>query len=97
MASRVVAEAAGKDGASYAFTWPRQFSPDLNSSCSVLNLDKSFDERYAIRMSNNARAIIFWRHMGFRRVGTSNWFCSAMDITHPVRHLNAKDDFEPQR
>ena len=35
----------------------------------------------------------FWRAIGFRRVGSSPYFCMANDSTHPSHSLSAKDDY----
>ena len=35
----------------------------------------------------------FWRAIGFRRIGSSPYFCMASDSTHPSHSLSAKDDY----
>ena len=35
----------------------------------------------------------FWRALGFRRIGTSPYFCYARDPTHPSRLLSAESDY----
>ncbi|KAI1084725.1 hypothetical protein F5B20DRAFT_591759 [Whalleya microplaca] len=40
-------------------------------------------------------AIRFLRTLGFRRVGSSDWFAYAGDPDHPSRRLASKDDFDP--
>lgn len=36
----------------------------------------------------------FWRSLGFRRIGSSDWFGLASDPEHPGWHLTAADDYE---
>jgi hypothetical protein len=45
--------------------------------------------------SKKAEAVAFWRAMGFRRIGSSQWFCYAMDPEHLSCHLAIEDDFDP--
>lgn len=47
----------------------------------------SFDEQITI-------AEKFWRSMGFRRIGTSDWFAYSDQADHPSRFLAAEDDFK---
>ncbi|KAK0637057.1 hypothetical protein B0T17DRAFT_520562 [Bombardia bombarda] len=39
-------------------------------------------------------AEVFWRSLGFRRVGTSSWFAFTDDPDHPSRHLDASEDWQ---
>ncbi|KAI9641250.1 hypothetical protein NHQ30_010050 [Ciborinia camelliae] len=64
----------------WVFTWPTRVPSD-----DVATPRHSMEEK--------DRAVAFWRKMGFRRIGTSDWFCYAMDPNHPSRYLAAEDDF----
>ncbi|KAI0386896.1 hypothetical protein F5Y04DRAFT_242589 [Hypomontagnella monticulosa] len=37
----------------------------------------------------------FWRSLGFRRIGTSDWFARIDSPDHPSRHLEPSSDWEP--
>ncbi|KAI1372665.1 hypothetical protein F4677DRAFT_449149 [Hypoxylon crocopeplum] len=40
-------------------------------------------------------AILFWRSLGFRRIGSSDWFAFAGTRSHPCHTLLAADDYDP--
>ncbi|MCJ1387286.1 hypothetical protein MMC18_000127 [Xylographa bjoerkii] len=43
-------------------------------------------------------AVSFFRAMGFRRIGTTEWFCLAANAHHAATKLSAQDDFNlPER
>ncbi|KAI1401892.1 hypothetical protein F4819DRAFT_306770 [Hypoxylon fuscum] len=52
-------------------------------------------ERRAIIDRENRIAILFWRSMGFRRIGSSDWFALAGARSHPCHTLPAADDYDP--
>jgi len=43
------------------------------------------------------RAVMFYRSLGFRRVGSTIWFAMACDNEHPSRKLASTEDFDPSR
>ncbi|MCJ1254661.1 hypothetical protein MMC24_002476 [Lignoscripta atroalba] len=57
--------------------------------------DLSSADRLNLHRQNTAKAVAFWRALGFRRVGSSEWFCLAKDPLHPSRTLAAIDDYDP--
>ncbi|KAH6894489.1 hypothetical protein B0T10DRAFT_590092 [Thelonectria olida] len=40
-------------------------------------------------------SIEFWRRLGFRRIGTSDWFGFTTDVNHGCHALSAADDYDP--
>lgn len=86
---------AKKRGALWVLGKPAELVEDPGSSRYVHKIDKTDEVKKAMIEDNVAKATKFWRAMGFRRVGTSEWFCYAMDPEHPARQLAAKDDFDP--
>lgn len=52
-------------------------------------------ERKASYDRSQARAVAFWRSLGYRRVGSTHWLCRAADLNHPSHKLTATDDWDP--
>ena len=55
---------------------------------------KSKAERDAIFDENEAIAVALFRSVGYRRVGSTVWFCFA---DHPSHLITSSDDFNPQQ
>ncbi|KAK5788438.1 hypothetical protein VI817_009396 [Penicillium citrinum] len=57
---------------------------------------KTKDERIKMADAQTANAIRFFRALGFRRIGLTNWFAfSIKDVNHPSRGLSSQDDPDP--
>jgi GNAT superfamily N-acetyltransferase len=76
-------------GVRHVYLWPTQ----LNSAPDAARTNG--EEGEAKFAANKAKAIAFWRAMGFRRVGASHWFCYTMDPDHASHGLSAGDDLDP--
>ncbi|CAG8970644.1 hypothetical protein HYALB_00003398 [Hymenoscyphus albidus] len=92
---QVILQEAEKRGACFSCTWPTELGDSPESSSSLLHYQRPEGEKGAIYNGNVARAIGFWRAMGFRRIGTSHWFCLHEFEDHPSRRLAPEDDFGP--
>ena len=87
-------EKARKLGGSvpYALVW----ATHLNTSSYRLEASYLSDtERKASFDRSQARAVAFWRSLGYRRVGSTQWFCLAADLNHPSHKIAANDDWDP--
>lgn len=51
--------------------------------------------RRAAIAANCHRAIAFWRSLGYRRIGTSTWFGTALEAGHKVHELASDSDYNP--
>ncbi|MCJ1384790.1 hypothetical protein MMC17_007908 [Xylographa soralifera] len=79
----------------FAMVW----ATHLNNSEDRIKMDEmSTTESHQYFRSSVASVVSFWRAMGFRRIGTTQWFCLAADVGHPAAKLSAQDDFNlPER
>ena len=90
IATRLVADtlekAREKSGHFFAFARPNclfvEPATEPGEECPELNEDK-------IRASEN-----FWRSVGFRRVGTSDWLAFTDETSHPSRLLAVSEDWQ---
>lgn len=90
MISTFLAEAEAR-GASYAYAAPKQ-SPEW----SLVNRSKVWNAaEYAENVASKASFKPFYRLVGSRRMGRTEWFANAMDKEHSSRGLTAKDDWNP--
>ncbi|MCJ1359484.1 MAG: hypothetical protein MMC33_009486, partial [Icmadophila ericetorum] len=55
----------------------------------------SEEAKEELHTAKEAEIIAFLRSIGFRRVGTSNWFALAADASHPAHSLPAESDYDP--
>lgn len=77
----------------FAFTW----ATPLNSEVRYQVEGKPRAERDAIFDVNEAIAIALFRSVGYRRVGSTVWFCFAADPEHSSHRIASGDDFNPQQ
>lgn len=77
----------------FAFVWPTL----LKRRDIKLEWDSLQDDAARNRMEDREqnRAVMFYRSLGFRRVGSTVWFALASDIDHPSHQLTSTDDFNP--
>lgn len=76
----------------YAFVW----ATHLNTRSYRLEASYLSDiERNASFDRSQTRAVAFWRSLGYRRVGSTQWFCLAADPNHPSHRLAANEDWDP--
>ncbi|KAL2201521.1 hypothetical protein P885DRAFT_27212 [Corynascus similis CBS 632.67] len=76
----------------FAFVRPGYLDGDLNYDCEDGEEDSMTAEKHLAALEQ------FWRSLGFRRVGLSEWFAFADDDSHSSRHLDAVQDWdEPER
>ncbi|MCJ1400991.1 hypothetical protein MMC11_004202 [Xylographa trunciseda] len=60
--------------------------------------EMSAEDRYNYYQSGVESTVSFFRAIGFRRIGTTQWFCLAVDPEHPAAKLSAANDFNiPER
>lgn len=76
----------------YIFAWATEAASGWDSSYNCALPDK---EKKALFKANKDKAIRVFRSLGFRRVGSSHWFCYALDLDDPSHALAAEDDFDP--
>lgn len=76
----------------FSFVWATHYHT-TEYSIEVATL--SSKERKASFNRSQARAVAFWRSLGYRRVGSTQFLCLAADSNHPSRKLAAIDDYDP--
>ena len=81
-----------KRGLRFMFVKPGVFVEDVEDQ---IHDDMSLEEEKKVGRRAYANAVRFYRAFGFRRVGTSNWFCLAMDPEHPSHEIAPEDDPDP--
>lgn len=75
-----------------AFAWPTCLrSGDFNREWDALQDDASRNE---LEDREHDRAVMFFRSLGFRRVGSTKWFATSSESDHPSRKLASTDDFD---
>lgn len=75
----------------FAFAW----ATHLNDEAGIQPLGTSKTERKAIFDEGESVAIALFRSIGYRRVGSSVWFCFAADASHASHNLALGDDYNP--
>ena len=76
----------------FAFVWATHYN---TTQYRIETARLSDNERKASFNRSQARAVAFWRSLGYRRVGSTQWFCLATDSNHPSRKLAVNDDYDP--
>ncbi|KAK6532458.1 hypothetical protein TWF281_006646 [Arthrobotrys megalospora] len=71
------------------------FSVPLNSELDSVTNGKTKLEAHQIELRASKDVNSFWRSLGFRRIGASEFFGLAVDSTHPSRRIAPNDDFDP--
>lgn len=83
---------------------PGSYNPFSNNHHEVVYLgdppEIECDFRYRLEnerqlVKNKAGAVQFWRARGFRRIGSTKYFCFAMNAAHKSRMTSALADFDP--
>lgn len=77
----------------FAFAWATQLNGEVRDQVE----GEPRAERDAVFDENEAVAIALFRSVGYRRVGSTVWFCFAADPDHPSRRIASTDDFDPQQ
>ncbi|MCJ1366747.1 hypothetical protein MMC16_005877 [Acarospora aff. strigata] len=75
----------------FAFAWATQINSEVRNKLegkSKADRDALFDEKEAI-------AVSLFRSLGYRRVGSTVWFCFAADPEHASHRIAPADDFDP--
>lgn len=75
----------------FAFAWATQLNFEVRDQVE----GKSKAERDVIFDENEAIAVALFRSVGYRRVGSTVWFCFAADPDHPSHRIASADDFNP--
>ena len=79
----------------FAFVWPAFLKlHDLRLEWNSLQ-DDAARNRMADR--EHDRAVMFYRSLGFRRVGSTIWFAMASNNDHPSHQLTSTEDFNPPK
>lgn len=79
----------------FAFVWATQLiiTGEVRNNLEC----KSEADRHANFDEHEATAIAFYRSLGYRRVGSTVWFCFAANPDHTSHKIATADDFDPRR
>lgn len=83
---------AGDQECKFALAWGTPLNSDEAEKEAEGLSEEAQEELHQARQSE---VIAFWRSLGFRRIGSSNWFALAADPTHPAHSLPAASDYDP--
>ena len=84
-------ESAKTKGCKFALAWGTNLNTRDDKETTK---DMSKDDRYKHYRGIVAANVAFWRALGFRRVGSSDWFCLIKDSDHPAHGLSIQDDYD---
>ena len=84
-------ETAKTKGCKFALAWGTNLNTREDEE---KTRDMSKDDRYNHYRGIVAANVAFWRALGFRRVGSSEWFCLMKDPDHPAHKLSTQDDYD---
>lgn len=73
---------------SFAFAWPAFLNHNIPDSLPE-------EEQKTRRDSDEATSVALFRKAGYRRVGSSVWFCLSLDPSHPSRNISLDEDYDP--
>lgn len=74
----------------FAIVQATAFNALVDDECSVTG-----EKKRVVYSRHEQAAQQFWRSLGFRRVGNTDWFILAGDKNHACHNLAAKDDRDP--
>ncbi|OAP60746.1 hypothetical protein AYL99_05748 [Fonsecaea erecta] len=95
MIEALLTRAREKTWSFFAFVWPTFLrSHDLREEWDSL---PDGVERQKLEEREHDRATMFYRSLGFRRVGSTIWFALAPDNDHPSHQLTSMEDFNPPK
>ncbi|KIW66171.1 hypothetical protein PV04_08372 [Phialophora macrospora] len=95
MIESLLVRAREKTWSFFAFAWPTFLR--LDDFCREWYRLPDDAERQKLEEREHDRATMFYRSLGFRRVGSTIWFALAPENDHPSHQVASTEDFDPSK